>query len=648
MFEGRFCYSPGGNSWTDPISNTVSLAHLSSEEFPKLLRWGPTPVSLYADYMHEATHHACFVRPVGSMLAQQRLLGQLGASLLQMAPEAFEGGSFGDKLQDPEYLEWASQFADLPSLGMSRASSVAEAIHRNALREEIFINLLRPLAEGAALFCEFYAYRRRASIYSQMATGALSYFGADLNEDVRHGGARLLESASRPGLIEYVPGAEWMLRMLPPTSDYRLSDQAVERLAHVYSLPTSSWQGRAYLLGYLAVRRLFTVLSTRIERFGPDSDLFLQYLMDYFYSDFALAAFIVSNVAGRELIDVLTNHLVMRFGTLVNRVSDENVDAWEQHQVTARRTDGPEIQLSSGLVVPRQAALDNLVGRALLISQADLSRGMEFVDRSGREFAQMVRYWEEHDSDVGHGLSGSMSMRGLMRVGTIPIRIVVTDNGTYEVLYQGSVVLERPSPSNLAPTVGDGSLDVAFVVETGEELGAGRAFYVYLDDMLIDVFVVCAPEDEARLEDAVADHSYDVRAVQRFHNRTTVELDRLEQRYGQVPEVVDIRKACTRAAAALFTPLALWPLKREYHDELARKLSTGGILEVLGGDTDTLEALAIISLATSLVQSDDFIATALEKRGHQFSEVIRRLKRIQETSGLLLIAHTDKTVICYV
>ena len=166
--------------------------------------------------------------------------------------------------------------------------------------------------------------------------------------------------------------------------------------------------------------------------------------------------------------------------------------------------------------------------------------------------------------------------------------------------------------------------------------------------MLIDVFVVCAPEDEARLEDAVADHSYDVRAVQRFHNRTTVELDRLGQRYGQVPEVVDIRKACTRAATALFTPLALWPLKREYHDELARKLSTGGILEVLGGDTDTLEALAIISLATSLVQSDDFIATALEKRGHQFSEVIRRLKRIQETSGLLLIAHTDKTVICYV
>lgn len=175
-------------------------------------------------------------------------------------------------------------------------------------------------------------------------------------------------------------------------------------------------------------------MSTRIERFGPDSDLFLQYLIDFIYSDYALAAVIVSNFAGRELIDALTHHLVMRFATLANQVSDENVDAWEQYQVAARSSEGPEIQLGSGLVVPRQSALENLVGKALLISQADLSRGRQFVDRSAREFAQTVRYWEEHDSDVGHGLSGSMSMRGLMRVGTIPVRIAVTDNGTYKVL----------------------------------------------------------------------------------------------------------------------------------------------------------------------------------------------------------------------
>src|SRR5258705_12621677 len=112
---------------TDPISNAVMISGLSFQrDGVNLLRAGHYPSGCLGAYIHESLHHMCFRSPVGAAIAF-------------LYHRAFVRAA--DQVVKTE----RSQFDDLHVL-------------EDIARVETILHVMRPLAEGIALFGEFDAW----------------------------------------------------------------------------------------------------------------------------------------------------------------------------------------------------------------------------------------------------------------------------------------------------------------------------------------------------------------------------------------------------------------------------------------------------------------------------------------------------------
>src|SRR5258708_11032875 len=112
---------------TDPISNSVLISGLDFQrDGGNLLLPGRYPMACLGSYIHEALHHMCFRSPVGSAIAYLYHRGFL---------RAFDHTTLGEAAAYDEYQ-----------------------VLEDTVRVETILTIMRPLAEGIALFGEFDAW----------------------------------------------------------------------------------------------------------------------------------------------------------------------------------------------------------------------------------------------------------------------------------------------------------------------------------------------------------------------------------------------------------------------------------------------------------------------------------------------------------
>ena len=112
---------------TDPISNSVLISGLDfAQHAGRLLLPGQYPVQCLNSYVHESMHHICFRSPVGNAIAYLYNRG------FQRAVDHILLGAGSDH-DDFDVLD-------------------------DIVRVETILRIMRPLAEGIALFGEFDAY----------------------------------------------------------------------------------------------------------------------------------------------------------------------------------------------------------------------------------------------------------------------------------------------------------------------------------------------------------------------------------------------------------------------------------------------------------------------------------------------------------
>lgn len=114
-----------GNAFTDLFTNYMQLGPLTADADPRpWLGHATAPFAQLGPFLHEITHHWCFLTPVNTAIAQ--LTARARMNLVQLSDDA--------AVSDSPFVD---------------AAATSAAIH-----------LLKPIHEGLALFAEFDASTR--------------------------------------------------------------------------------------------------------------------------------------------------------------------------------------------------------------------------------------------------------------------------------------------------------------------------------------------------------------------------------------------------------------------------------------------------------------------------------------------------------
>ncbi len=290
-FYDLHCSLGEGRSVTDPVTNWVLIAGVEIDrDLANMLQAGRYPNKYLGDFLHELMHHWCFLSPVGTAL-----------SLLQMRARR-------------NALLHIIETSEYPNNDLDK-------IAEDTLRYEAAIGVLRPLAEGLALFADFDAFPGNSEIMSIIMSLTLVHF-----TDWRG----TSNSNTRLNLLRE--------RLF----SHRLSNFTRERKANLYVQPLSA-EGGGYLLGYLFVKNLMYLLQNQSNSHKLfDSDFYMTFLRSFIYEDYGLVAMLLDKekqlnpftMDKQEPVQATFQYLVDRFTQLQKFTTDKILAQFENAVLT--------------------------------------------------------------------------------------------------------------------------------------------------------------------------------------------------------------------------------------------------------------------------------------------------------------------------
>jgi hypothetical protein len=236
--------SPFGSGLGDEFSHTDLVSNHTvfkdQECYQALLQGQDLPVHIFSSFIHEATHHWCFISPVGTALS---------FLYLSVAKKAIQWIVTEDESQRQEAL-------------------------RDLCTFEIAVSWLRPLNEGLAQFAE----------YDVLLSASAVRFSPPLLATLNH-------LFNLPRRLENVPRDDRtpsFYELMDAITKWRLSRQVIERKSELLLQPIGS-QGSAYLLGYLGVKQIWKSAARFYEEL-KDADVFLMFIRRLVFGDYAMIA----------------------------------------------------------------------------------------------------------------------------------------------------------------------------------------------------------------------------------------------------------------------------------------------------------------------------------------------------------------------
>lgn len=275
--SGSAAASGTGRSWTDPVTNTISLSGFDIVGYTRWLHNRRVEINeILPDFLHEFTHHWCFNSLVGGTLSLMQTRARQTAFLTECkTPEA--------------------RRQTLEDLVRVRAS----------------LNLLEPLAEGLAQLAEFDVELSKTGYMSSTLVAALHCFGFSL------------EGKEEPALA---------LKVL--LQNVRRSLEFCERKAGRFARPVSG--ADPYLGGYLAVKALWPSAARR-SKVMQHPDVFLGYLRSWFYDDPVLVSVLLSKrTSGIASASAISQHVRDRFNQFLSCDLGREVELWVKSAVVPK------------------------------------------------------------------------------------------------------------------------------------------------------------------------------------------------------------------------------------------------------------------------------------------------------------------------
>jgi len=322
-FISDIFYSPDNRGEINIFDNKVIIPKLDNIDIiQQSLIYQKIPIYFLPTILHEYTHFNCFNSPVGEAILHCYLKAK------KLAKQIQEEKFFGKEYQD---LHWQCFDA--------------------YVRYQSVLELLRPLAEGLAVFAEFDECLGKSECQSKTMSLLLEYFIAkdkDFIDTIRDQ-VNNLDAKTKLELVANLFLSEQRLCDDPFTN---LIFQSLEKETlnqrkkilyeeSTYSFKNDNSLNADYLVGYWLVKSLYTssfMEDTRRSNLS-DPSLFSTYLIQFFYYDFELVFFLLNSEIEEdeinkektlETVAKIKNHIFSRFSHFLKITDNELTNKFEK------------------------------------------------------------------------------------------------------------------------------------------------------------------------------------------------------------------------------------------------------------------------------------------------------------------------------
>jgi hypothetical protein len=598
--DSRAHYFLGDRSWVNLLTNSAFITGVDlREHFAAFFAPGQFPRSCLSSFLHEAVHHWCFRSVVGHTLSILEWRARL----------RFGRNRLIHLWQAPVFADFKAAFDDV-------------------MRFETALALLRPIAEGLALFAQYDVEPRpETQIISRPMQWIVHLFTTPEKDKTKH---RLF----RPLLVA--------LRKM------RMSDASIKAKANLFLEPLRASRS-PYLSGYLTVKGMWRLAQRKTDRF-LDADLFYMFLRRYFYGDWGLVVRLLDKRRGPQgiarLIEYFTERLVS-FAFLDLDAEAELLDRLEQTRVenpaatfnlastdpkvvkkgqrlnfeamkffSPAAGDSEEVRLNKRMAETMLTQRDLMsIGRATVQIEPIKSRQAVRVSIRRKFIAeiQTVKGWKPKRQKGT--LTLHISLQGLFTV------VALTDN-------RGKLIAIAV-PKDIEDLLGEEIVTV--MTDKGlVTRKVGKEYAKWRKDDLLSRYVL----DASMLDE--------LERLSNSQKQFLMENSGYKQKYES-----DIQSTST-AVDEIYRITSLGWADRDKVDTVYQTMAEEGLYPVLNRDPILLNALATLSLASSIGLSAEEAQEHLPPRDMTVSVALQTLEKAAQDAGIPLVHSIDGYLASYV
>jgi hypothetical protein len=554
-------YAPESRSWTDAVTNRTVLSGLHVDRYVQWLGNRKTTIDpVVPTFLHEVTHHWTFDSAVGATIALLTLQAKRHAFATRCAT----------------YKQQYDVFDCL-------------------MRATVASTVLRPLAEGLALFAEYDAVPKESPQISTALLAAIYCFGLPLRVD----DDRLFPWKATLQLIRRAP-------------------EFCARKTSVLQRPFSCED--SYLPGYMAVKGLWTTAVRRSDRLS-DTDLYLSFVRRFFFEDPRFVSAILDpGVKEVRAAAQIVDYFIRRSHEFLMLDVEQALDAW----------------LAAFENPPEERTFANLMP-GIGATAADFELANE----------RMIPLWTaRYDDELldAFVMTNMNLLRKFMHVGTVRAESEARDGGRTMIRVGDDECVECDPAVSPLPS-GPGALSVVWDPAT---TFLGAFFVSGGKATLVKTFF---PGKNARhgKEGAgqVAQYaplSWDMDQV------LTRNLHEALGGHGAIlrSELERLRRETLKNAETVYGELATLNLKGSPRDALLDALRKAGLRSVLGHDGAIVNALAAVGIANTITCDRSSVEFLLKAMGVKDQARDRLFTDYQEVQGLRILAVTDSQAMAFV
>lgn len=612
MHTSRHCSMDSG-AWTDLISNATMLTTEDRDDPRPWLGELPGGARHAAAYVHESTHHWCFTSIVGNALFALAARAESNATVYLLRRVATpdrdrsaELDAVGEAL-GAVVEEQGGRGRNGAPLSDEERDVIPWQILDDVVRLHVTVRLLRPLAEGLALFAEHDAVPRLNSrVGSHLAKDLAFYFRG------------MTELTSGNLVIEPFATLAAAAHVLRET---RLSPDGLASKASLLAQPLSA-EGQGYLPGYLAVKSMWWQLSQQDARLTTETDLVLTYLRSYFYEDPGLVALLLAPPQPDPVVSAnrIKDHLARRLAD-IERVTADDIATFEDSVLQF---------VQSGIPRPGRGILTGLDS-----SNHPLSLFLEIVGAQDEDARR-----ELLGETITHTTKGLLlrtwGRRSHLTVSSVPVTLRVLGWGTGAEVIWREELLYHADASDLTyhPAPGTYEARLEIILSTamaGQDL-MGRGAFVTVQGEVVACTMNRHASDELRQKmlDLHQEREDLVTAGKRLSAFTDVVVD---HSLGLKQSLDHIMQHTDKVTDLLYRETALWPSREpELRENCARLMTKRGLFPLLG-DVTLLNSLALLGLVTSLYTDRERVAEEFTARGLDLEWTLEQLDACWDTHG---------------
>jgi hypothetical protein len=568
-------------SYVDPITNTAVFSQVDLRQhlvsFIKL----DFPERLLPTFLHESTHHACFLSPVGATLALLRLRAYRRSEVLRT---------------DSNDDEWE--------------------LLEDVLRQEGTMEVLRPLSEGLACFAELDSIPGDSNALTTPMASSFFLFGG-----VDH------ELKSAEVLKKHGPGF-FLFSLLYRA---RTDDELFRRREAVLNAKFGSSSG-GHLAGYMTVKALWA-RAKRTSDLAWDPELFSMFVRSYFYDDFGLVAKILdSSKKEHNAVNAIAQYILERASRLFDlewdtalwkHLEDDSDDRYRRHGFGLVAYTSP-----GGINVDDELKRLGMVRLDGLLSELDDWRCLDDERQRSMRHRDLVR----------------MQKRELLCLGSLDLHVVVNDHGRVLIYpLDGAGRQEYPiyavqALEGINAGEGPGSVEIYLIPSENARASAivrgGQIVHVHFEGPI-------SAGRQKHFTGLFGSRSEELRAIDEQEKALNSSIGERVINFVRAQALTTIPAGVDQ----LYSVTSTFNFPAEKRESAMSMLIEGGLRSLCDNDEEFIQALAMAGCAGSVITRRSELEKIAVENGIDLNAMLGTASALEERMGFRTMMATDELFI---